>query len=187
MAKPEKTMATHSLTMMSMQFENAYTNLIREKDYDPWGDTVFYVKDLTMIDRRTHTAVARVNKTEAFTRLLVTPKWSYLFQGVYIIVPYIPTGEWTNAEHAINIHGYSEKLGNIYGSDEQPTEKGMKMLNIREHMIMYEHVFGDVIKCPITEWEILLVVDAKLQNTESVYITRLRDIIYKIKDAENVK
>jgi hypothetical protein len=172
---------------LGRRFERARDALFSWKEYD--DGTEFFVKNLTMIDRRNGKAIACVveyngpekepNQDAGY--VIVHNRFATMFSGVHLTVSEIPAdGDWERS-HQKNLDAYPRNMREIYEDDSGTEDKAQAMLATRRQMIIYALVFKDhkTVKVDRTpsEYERLLVADARILNQDGQYIRALAEMI----------
>lgn len=180
-------MTKTSAVELGRRFEKARDALFSWKDHD--DGTEFYVQKLTMIDRRNGKAIAAVVEYDGPEKepnqdagyVVVHNRFATMFSGVHLTVDLIPPdGDWEPC-HEHNISAYPRNMKEIYEDDAPIEDKAQAMLATRRQMIIYKLVFNkhknvNISREP-TEYERLLIADARIMNVDGQHLKALGEMI----------
>jgi len=185
--KPAKDEATVNMAIeRGKRLEKARDALFSWQDHDD-ANSEFYVKNNVLIDRRNGKGIAALieylepdrPKDQRVAYVVVHNRFASMFSGVHLTVETIPPSNMWDDSHETNINTYNSNLKEIYEDEGSLDDKAQAMLATRRQMLIYSQVFkkkADINWEP-SEYERLLVTDAKLMNIEGQYITALGEFI----------
>lgn len=189
MTAKKKPTADDSTVQMAIErgkrLEKARDMLFSWSDHDD-GVTEFYVKNHVLVDRRNGKGIACIveylgsdrPKDQRTGYVIVHNRFASMFSGVHLTVECIPPNNvWTDA-HETNIKSYESNLKEIYEDDGPLDDKAQALLATRRQMLIYSQIFSGVtIDWQPSEYERLLITDAKLMNQDGEYIKALGEFI----------
>lgn len=171
---------------LATRFERAREALFAWEDFDEGNE--FYVKNKVMVDRRDGSGIAAIieHKPEGVKTptqagfVAVSFRYSALFNGTHLVLDRIPVnGIWDDVVHAANRASINLLLERIYESEAlEPDMKAQEMLATRRMALLYARIWpgNDEIVKP-SEYERLIVVDAKLAGAGGLYVEALGEYI----------
>lgn len=193
-----------SSSTIAANFAEVRDALFRWEDHDKSGQE-YYTHNLCMVERATNTctcaiipydinkkvSVPKADMLQASERngfVLVKESWSDLFPAHHVSCAVIPSDKvWTPAIHEKNVKRFFRYMKEAYEDEATPdtNERAREMIAIRRQLIMYGELFPESNVNPRpTQYESVLVVDAKLNNHTGPYIDAIGQYIAKFKPDE---
>lgn len=174
-------MSNTNSNTVAHRFAEVRDALFRWEDHDK-PEYEFYVKNLYMVSRPNNVCVcAMVKSTNTADNnkagfVLVRESWANMFPAHHVSCAVIPPdGIWTPAIHKRNEKRLLNYIKDAYTDTADSFEdRARYMLAIRRQIVMYTQIFPDSgIDTRPTQFEAVIVVDAKLAGEGSKYIESL--------------